>query len=159
MSARRIRWVVLGGLVAGAFDITYACVFWAIRADVAPRRIFQSVGSGLLGKASFDGGWPTALLGLGLHFFIALSMSATYYLVSRRWAALWRRPVPYGMAYGVLLYGIMNYVVVPLSRATGSRPTNNLWTWLSLAVHMVLIGVPIALAARRAEVSGMEASS
>ncbi len=144
------RWVVLGGLVAGAFDITYAGVFWWIKADVPVRRIFQSVASGLLGKASFEGGWATAILGLGLHFLIAVSMSTAYYLVSLRWEALWRRPLAFGPLYGVLLYGIMYYVVVPLSRAAGSRPGNNLWTWMSIAVHMFLIATPMALATARA---------
>jgi hypothetical protein len=39
-------------------------------------------------KASFTGGWPTAVLGLGLHLFIATSMSLTFYLVARRWPLL-----------------------------------------------------------------------
>ena len=84
MTSRPLRFVLAGGLVAGALDITYACVFWAIKAGVPAERIFQSVAAGLLGKDSFSGGWPTALLGLGLHFFIATTMSVTYFLVARR---------------------------------------------------------------------------
>lgn len=147
---RRIRWVVLGGLLAGALDITYACIFWAVKAGLPAHRIFQSVASGLLGKASFGGGWATALLGLVLHFCIALSMAFTYYLVSLRWTPLRRRPLLFGPAYGLLLYGIMYYVVVPLSRAAGSRPGNDLWTWMTIAVHMFLIATPMALGTARA---------
>jgi hypothetical protein len=146
-----LRLVIAGGLVAGALDITYACVFWGVRARVPATRIFQSVAAGLLGKASFEGGAATAALGLGLHFFIALSMSFTYYLVAGRWALLWRRPVPMGAAYGLLLYGIMNYIVLPLSAAgSGGSGRNVLWISLSILVHMLLIGVPIALFTRRA---------
>ncbi len=143
-------WVLTGGLVAGTFDITYACTFWALKRGVSPRRVFQSVASGLLGDASFTGGWPTALLGLALHYFIiATSMAVTYYLFARRWPELWQRPWRYGPLYGVLLYGIMNYIVVPLSAANpGSR--NLLWVLLSIAVHALLIGTPCALFARRA---------
>ncbi len=115
--SRPLKFVLAGGLAAGTLDITYACVFWGVRAGVPATRIFQSVAAGLLGKASFEGGAATAVLGLGLHFFIALSMSFTYYLVARRWPLLWRRPVPMGAAYGLLLYGIMTYIVVPLSAA------------------------------------------
>jgi hypothetical protein len=43
----------------------------------------------------------------------------------------------------------MNYVVVPLS-AAGSGSKDALWITLSIAVHMFLIGVPIALFTRRA---------
>jgi predicted ABC-type sugar transport system permease subunit len=76
--------VVAGGLVAGTLDIVYACLFWALKRDVPAQQILQSVAAGLLGKASFEGGAATAALGLALHFLIALSMSAVYYLVSRR---------------------------------------------------------------------------
>lgn len=143
------RLVLTGGVVAGTFDIVYACVFWAIKRGVSPQRILQRVASGWLGEASMTGGVATAALGLATHFFIASSMSVTYYLVARRWPALWERPVAYGTAYGLLLYGIMNYVVVPLS-AAGPSSKDPLWVGLSIAVHMVLIGLPIALFARRA---------
>ena len=142
-------YVVLGGLVAGTFDITYACTFWYLKRGVLPSRVFQSVASGLLGDASFTGGWRSAALGLALHYFIAMSMAVTYYLFARRWSGLWEKPLVYGPMYGVLLYGIMNYIVVPLSAANpGSR--NLLWVLLSIAVHAFLIGTPCAIFARRA---------
>ena len=144
-----LRLVLAGGLVAGTLDITYACVFWGVKAGVPVRRIFQSVAAGLLGKASFEGAAATAALGLGLHYFIACSMAVAYYLVARRVSPLHERPVAYGAAYGLLLYGIMNYIVVPLS-AAGSGSKDALWIALTIAVHMFLIGVPIALFVRRA---------
>ena len=150
MISRPLRFVLAGGLVAGALDITYACVFWAIKAGVPAERIFQSVAAGLLGKDSFSGGWPTAILGLALHFFIATTMSVTYFLVARRAPVLGRRPIPFGAAYGLLLYLIMNYVVVPLSAAPRGGAKDPLWVALSIVVHAVLIGIPIALFTRRA---------
>ena len=145
-----LKVVLAGGLVAGTFDIAYACVFWAVKAGVPVQRIFQSVAAGLLGKASFEGGATTAALGLGLHYFIACSMAVAYYLVARRVPPLRERPVPYGAAYGLLLYGIMNYIVVPLSAAGGGGAKDPLWVGLSIVVHMFLIGVPIALFVRAA---------
>jgi len=144
--------VSAGGLVAGTFDITYACAFWGLKAGVSPERVFQSVAAGLLGRASFSGGVRTAALGLFLHYFIATTMSVVYYFVSRWWAALHRRPWFFGPAYGLLLYLIMNYVVLPLSRAL--PPSKNLlWIVLSVAVHMFLIGTTIALFTRKAHSS------
>jgi hypothetical protein len=146
---RSWRLVLTGGVVAGTLDIVYACVFWAIKRGVAPQRILQRVASGLLGEASLTGGWATAALGLALHFFIAISMATVYYLVARRWATLWHRPVSYGAAYGLLLYVIMNYVVVPLS-AAGPGSQDPVWVGMSIVVHALLIGVPCAIFARRA---------
>lgn len=144
--AIRVRRAVVGGLVAGALDIAYACVFWAVKAGVPPRRIFQSVAAGLLGRASFQGGWPTAIFGLGLHFMIALAMSFAYHAVARWWPLLRRRTFLCGTAYGLLLYVIMNKVVVPLS-AAGPSPSDPLWIVLSLVVHALFVGYPIASSA------------
>ena len=141
--------VLAGGVIAGTLDIVYACVFWAIEADVPPSRILQSVAAGLLGDASFTGGAATAGLGLLLHYLIACTMSLAYYLAARRVPALTRRPVSWGAAYGLLLYVVMNHIVVPLSAApAGSRdPT---WIALTVVVHAFFIGVPIAWLAGRA---------
>ena len=142
---RALSFVLAGGLVAGTLDITYACVYWAIRAAVPVQRIFQSVAKGVLGAATFKGGAPTAALGLFLHYFIAITMSVVYYLVARRVKALHQYAVTLGAAYGLVLYGMMTYVVVPLSRAGGGSGGERLWIGLSILVHMFLIGVPIAL--------------
>lgn len=147
--SRALSLVIAGGFVAGALDIGYAIVFWALKRGVPAERILQSVAAGLLGRSSFDGGVPTAALGLALQFFIATTMSLAYYLAGTRATLLWRRPVLCGATYGLLLYVIMNFVVVPLSRALpGSK--DPLWVILSIAVHVFLIGIPIALFSRGA---------
>jgi membrane associated rhomboid family serine protease len=135
--------VLAGGLLAGTLDIVYACTFWALKAGVPPTRIFQSVAAGLLGEASFRGGADTAALGLFLHYVIACTMVAAWYLVALRRPALARRPVPWGIAYGLLLYVVMNHIVVPLS-AAGSGSKDPVWIALTVAVHAFLVGVPIA---------------
>lgn len=142
-------YVVAGGLIAGTLDIVYAWAFWWLKAGVTAQRIFQSVAAGLLGRASYQGGAPTAVLGLGLHYFIATTMSVAYYVVSRRIDLLRRRPFACGAAYGLLLFFTMNYVVVPLS-AVGRISRDGLGTFLSILVHMFLVGVPIAFATRMA---------
>jgi hypothetical protein len=144
--------IALGGLVAGTIDISYACLFWAIKAGVLPPRIFQSVAAGLLGRqAAIGGGAATAALGLALHFFIATTVAFVFYAAARYAPALWQRPWLWGSLYGVGVYGVMTYVVVPLSRAGGGggRP-DVLWVTLSIFVHAFGIGVPVALAARAA---------
>src|SRR6266581_9546475 len=71
-----VRAILIGGLIAGALDITYACVFFGIRNHVSPIRIFQSVARGALGQTAFQGGLKTAALGLFFHFLIALIAAA-----------------------------------------------------------------------------------
>jgi uncharacterized membrane protein YagU involved in acid resistance len=145
--------VVLAGAVAGTLDLVYASTFWGIQVGFTPLQILQSIASGWLGHdAAFAGGYPTALLGLVSHYAIAITMATAFYLASKRWPTLARRPFLYGALYGALLYAVMTYVVVPLSNA-GTGHHLPAWRWENLshiAGHMVLVGIPCALGARRA---------
>lgn len=146
ISRRELAAIAVGGLCAGVFDIIQVLVFYALR-GVEPIRILQSIASGLLGKASFSGGVGTALLGLGLHFAIALIMAAVYVLAARRLQVLIQRPWLMGSLYGLGLYAVMTYVVVPLSLA---RSAGFSWAVFldGVFAHVLTVGLPIALAAR-----------
>ena len=144
---------LLGGLVAGALDITYACVHWNIAHDVAPMRIFQSVAAGLLGRdAAVAGGWNTAALGLALHFVMTTIMAAFFVAATRAMPALNRAPLLSGVIYGLGLYAVMNFIVVPFSNTgdgTIRAPEFNQFFYGGLLAHTLLVGVPIALIAKR----------
>ena len=143
--------ILVGGLIAGALDITYAFILWWLRAQVTPMQILQSVATGLLGKASYDGGAGTAILGAFLHFFNALVIAAIFVGASRIWPVLARRATLFGPLYGIGVYLVMNYVVLPLSAfPPRTRPPAPVVWITGVLAHMFLIGLPIALAAKRA---------
>ena len=141
---------LVGGAIGGSLDLTYAIVFSAMR-GTPPLRLLQSVASGLLGPAAYEGGASTALLGFLLHFFIALLMAAAFYVASRRWAFLIRQPLMASMLYGTFLYLFMQFVVLPLS-AYPHPFTFRPWIFaLNLFVHIFLVALPMVMAARRAK--------
>ena len=146
-AGRPVRAIVAGGVAAGVLDILAAFVVYGLRGAV-PLRILQSIASGLLGAAAFQGGVRTAARGLALHFMNATIISATYYLLSRRAPVLVRRPLACGALYGVVVYVVMNFVVVPLS-AVATRPFAPGLAAIIVGVHVVCVGIPIALAVRR----------
>lgn len=151
--AKPVSAILLGGLVAGALDITYACVHWNIAHDVAPRRIFQSVAAGVLGREdAVAGGWSTAALGLALHFLMTTIMAGFFVAVTQPTPALNRWPLLSGVVYGLGLYAVMNFLVVPFSAAgdgTIQAPEFNQFFYGGLLAHTLLVGVPIALIAKR----------
>ncbi|HEU0306168.1 MAG TPA: hypothetical protein VFR30_04280 [Lysobacter sp.] len=143
------RHVLTGGLVLGTLDLLFVCTFWGALRGVAPERILQSIAAGVQGTAAFEGGSGSAALGLACHYFIATMMVLAYAAVSGRKRVLVKQPVRYGLLYGLLLYALMSYVVVPLSNAP--QPTVSYLPWIvaSIVVHM-LLGVLCAWSARRA---------
>lgn len=141
-----MRRILLGTLVVGALDITEVIVFYGLK-GVAPTRILQSVATGIYGRAAFEGGIRTALIGLALHYFIAFCVVCTYFFASRRIAALRESPVVMGAIYGLGVYLVMNFVVVPLSAAGPPRFTL-VGVLNQLFAHVFCVGIPTALIAR-----------
>jgi hypothetical protein len=139
--------VLIGGASAGLLDILAAFAVYGPR-GASPIRILQSIAGGLLGVSSFQGGVQTAALGLGLHFLIATTAAFVYYLASRRMPELIRRPWVFGPPYGVAVYVVMNFVVIPLS-ALPKRTVPLGLAAIVIVVHMVCVGLPIALAVHR----------
>jgi hypothetical protein len=142
------RAILYGALTVGVLDLTDAIVFFGLR-GVRPIRIFQSIASGLLGRASFSGGIRTALLGIALHFFIAFVIVLTFLLVSKKMPALVRHPVASGLAYGIAVYLVMNLIVLPLSNA-GQGAFVLPVVINGLLIHMFGVGLPSSLFARAA---------
>ena len=142
-------------MVAGTLDLAYATTFWGLQLGYTPLQILQSVATGWLGRDAYAGGWPAALLGAASHYAIAVAMATAFYLAARRLRMLALRPMAYGALYGLVLYAVMTYVVVPLSNAgNGQLPA---WRWENLshiAGHVLLVGIPCAFGARRALVRG-----
>lgn len=146
---RLLHFTLLAGATAALLDAALACTYWGIARGSTPMAIFQSISAGLLGREAFGGGPPTAALGVVLHLFIAGCMALAYGLVALRWPALLQpRAWASGIAYGLVLYGVMHLVVLPLSRA---MPPPTIWTWRVADVggHLFLVGLPIAWFARR----------
>ena len=144
--------ILLGGLIAGTLDISYACIFSYIRRGTRPSVVLQSVASGALGRSAYEGGAKTAALGLAFHFLIALIAATVYYLASRGLRFMITQAVICGILYGVLVYLFMNCVVLRLSAIHSTTwPWSYPWPALigGLLIHMFGIGLPIALITRR----------
>lgn len=140
-------WVVAGSIV-GVADLTAACLHAGAN-GTRPTVVFRAVASGLLGReAAFAGGPWVAALGVLLHFVIAFGAAGVFFLASRRLPFLTEWPVPSGLAYGVAVYFFMQKVVLPLSAFTPRTPSaKNLA--IAIGIHLVCVGLPIALAVAR----------
>jgi hypothetical protein len=143
---RAFDMIVYGGLVVGILDGLFALIYYGQVLGVPTMRIFQSVASGLLGQAAFEGGLGTFLIGIGLHFIVAACLAAVYYGVSLKLPILIHKPVLSGLAYGALSYLGMNYVVIPLS-AIGLRKFSLPVFLTAIIGHALLVGLPLGLLA------------
>jgi uncharacterized membrane protein YagU involved in acid resistance len=135
--------ILLAGVVSATFDLMFAFIFYGLRVDVTPIRILQTIGSGLLGMSSFEGGLTSATLGAVSHYFILIVAAAMYWFASRRLAIIGRYPVLCGVLFGAAIYIVMHYVIVPLSAAPAMK-ANVVNASCEFVNHLVL-GVIISM--------------
>jgi len=136
--------ILCGGFIAGTIDIGAA----ALINRISPFIVLQAIASGLLGKPSFYDGAYSALLGLVLQWAMSLLIAAIYVLAAARVPLLsgnWRVA---GVAYGVVVFFVMNYVVVPLS-AAWPRHAFTVEKFLENLLAMLVFGLIVAFFERR----------
>lgn len=144
-TVRLARTALYAGLAAGALDMAAAVL---LNLEYPMRVIFQSVAAGWLGAASFEGGWPTAWLGLASHFGIMLVIAVAWVVLAVRAEAVRRRWVIAGTVWGVAVWCVMVFLVVPLSNATLPLPDLR-GAIEGLLTHVACIGLPMAWIVRR----------
>jgi len=136
----------LATLLCGILDAA-AATTQAATLNISPQRVFQGVASGLLGPRSFEGGWRTGIVGLVLHFLIAFIISTIYVLAALHLPFLLDRPLLAGALFGIVVFMVMNFIVLPLSRRP-KRPFNLKFAATQLVIHIVIVGWSIAFSAR-----------
>ena len=136
--------ILLGGFVAGTIDIGAA----ALINFVNPIRVLHFIAGGLLGKAALAGGTGLALLGLLLQWAMSLIIAAIY-VFAAHWLGIMRRLwVLSGLSYGIVVFFVMNYIVVPLS-AWAIWPHFTVPTFAANMLAMLLFGLIVAFFVRR----------
>ncbi len=138
--------ILAGGLVAGTVDLGVA----ALLNGVEPVVIARYIAIGVLGRGSLEMGTASALLGVALQWLMSILIAAIYFLGTRPLPRLRSRWILSGLAYGVVVFFVMNYVVLPLSRVghiahfTGTTFVENL-------LAMELFGLIVAHFVRTAQ--------
>jgi hypothetical protein len=149
-----LRAIAWGGLVIGVVDLLDAFVFFGLRSGAPPMGILHSIAAGAIGRdAARAGGAATATLGLFLHFLVA-TLIATVYVVASRFVPLLRRQWAIcGIAFGIIAYFVMTFVVVPLSNAGPGRITFALpptpIVINGVLIHAFGVGLPAAYVSRK----------
>jgi len=132
----------VGGAIAGTLDLLQASILfgWDIPLTIA---------AGLLGRQALQGGAGTYILGVLLHFFIAFSAASIYYAVNLKLDFMKEHPLVCGLFFGGAVEEVMSLIVLPLSALHARGPYELHDLIQGLAVHMVVIGLPIAYSLRR----------
>ncbi|HEY6618921.1 MAG TPA: hypothetical protein VIY68_05190 [Steroidobacteraceae bacterium] len=136
--------VLLGGIIAATIDIGAASLI----TGRSPIFIMQAIAGGLLGRATFNGGAGSATLGAVLQELMGVLIAAIYVVSAKSVPGMLRRWILSGLTYGVIIFFVMNYVVVPLS-ALKAAPHFTAAKFAENMAAMLLFGLIVACFARR----------
>ena len=142
-----LRPTAIATLISGSLDILFAMILTLIIGKRTIPEMLRGVASGPF-PAATDMGTGGAVLGLGVHFALMAIMAALFMALVRHRPQLLDTPVRAGIAYGVVTYFVMNWLVVPLRFGT-PLPPKPLSIATQLFAHIVLVGIPFAFVALR----------
>ena len=147
LADQRRAWL-MAILASGTLDILSAFAFGGM-AGVSPGQILRYVASGPFGDGMKDGGTAAAALGLGVHYALMTVMVTVYFLIASRIEAARRLWYLAGPLYGIAIYVVMYWIVVPTR--FGTEPSLDPWrVGNALFSHIVCVGLPMAYIASHA---------
>jgi hypothetical protein len=147
--SRAIKAILLAGCAAATIDLVYISIFTYVVSGIGPLRILQSVATGLLGAASYDGGYGSGVLGFICHYVILIIAATMFWAASRKIPFLTRQALIAGVLFGLAIWLVMNFIIVPLSAAPPRQITLTLGTVCNFIAHLVLIGPTLSLVMRK----------
>jgi hypothetical protein len=141
-----LRAILLAGLAAAVAEMVLVLPIQQALGNSA-ERVFQVIDAFVVGRAALAGGLQSALAGGLIHFLVSLAAAAVFIDAAAFAPVLIRRWLVSGLMFGVVAYGVMTWLVIPLS-ALPNVPGDPVLIALSLFIHMAVFGLPIAAVAR-----------
>ena len=142
MRSDLLRLILRATLLSGTLDILSAFTFGGM-SGLSPGQILKYVASGPFGDELRQGGAGSAALGLLVHFALMAMMVSIFVLAATSQKAIGRHWVAAGTVYGIFIYLVMYWMVVPTR--FGTQPATSLWSvGNALFSHIICVGLPMA---------------
>lgn len=135
--------------VCGAADILYAILLAMMRGSSAGD-LLLAVAAGPFGSAPRTWGVWGPMAGLLVHFGIMTLMAMAYFRIDRLAWVRHTSPWLTGTIYGLALYGLMYWLVLPLRWPALYPTTDPLTVTEAVVAHVAFVGLPLALFSRGA---------
>ena len=140
--------IILSILVVGTLDLTAAYIDFYIASGKNPFTIVPKyISSAVLGMKAFSGDTGTIILGMGLHYIIAAIFTIFFFLIYPRLGELKSRRFLLGILYGIFMWSIMRFIVVPASNAPLQPPIEWDKALRAISILIVMIGLPLSFIA------------
>lgn len=139
--------LVRAWLITAVSDATFSSVLVTVFYGSTFSRLWQGVASVPLGAKALDGGTQMVLVGLLLHFCVALTWTTVFLIIwmvsdaVRRLSSSLGGAVVLACVYGPIIWMAMSFVVI--QTFTHKPPTINFRWWVQFFGHIPFVAFPI----------------
>jgi len=142
-----LRTIVMMGLIVGTLDITSAFISFAIQTGKNPVTVLRFIAAAAFGKEGLP---DTAMIvwGLVFHYIIAFSWTILFFTIYPRLLFMQRNRIVTGILYGVVIWLVMNFIVLPLTKLP-PLPFRPLQAFIGVSILIIAIGLPLAFMTHR----------
>jgi hypothetical protein len=136
--------ILAGGFMAATFDFFAAMLIYGGTAS----GVAKAIARGWYGGAVKTMPPIVDVIGIASHYGILLIAATIFVLTSLRFPVLRQRAWITGPLFGICIYLVMHFVILPLSAVHATSNPAGIKLVEEVAGHMFVIGLPIALWAR-----------
>ena len=139
--------ILLAGLLVGSLDIIAALINFRLSTGKNPTIVLQYIASAVFGRTrAYVEGSNMIFWGAVFHFLIAYFFTIIFFILYINFSFMSKNRLLTGIAYGILIWCVMNLVVVPLS--LNNYVKWNQQTWINLLILIFMIGIPLSYIAQ-----------
>jgi hypothetical protein len=135
--------ILKAGFLAGLLDILAAFANFYFKTGKNPVVVLKFIASGIFGRAAMSGGTEMMVLGLLLHFLIALLFAVFFFKIVSKILTANSGKLLTGVLYGLFIWLVMNLIVVPLSNAP-KLPFDIQSAIVNATILVLCVGLPIS---------------
>ncbi|GAB3017657.1 hypothetical protein GCM10027051_23170 [Niabella terrae] len=130
-------------LLVGTLDIIAAMAHFFISTGKSPGIIFQYIASAVLGPSAFEGGKNAILLGLCLHFLVALVFTCIFFALVKIFPVVLQHKFLTALFYGIGMWAVMRFMVLPLTQIS-LKTIQAGDAAISIGILFFCIGLPLS---------------
>lgn len=140
--------VFLAALLVGSLDIIAALVNFYSKTGRDPVIVLKYIARAVVGKEAYSGGNAMAVLGLLLHFLVAFIWTFFFFFIYPKLKLSSVNRILVGIVYGILIWIIMNYVILPMTKVPGG-PFSLKQAAVDTLILIGAIGLPLSFIAHK----------
>jgi uncharacterized membrane protein YagU involved in acid resistance len=138
--------ILLAGLLVGTLDLAAALINFYINTHRDPTIVLRYIASAVFGRTkAYADGANMLLMGAIFHYLIAYFFTIIFFILYLNFNLMSKNRLLTGIAYGIMIWVIMNLVVVPVALKVYVKW--NQQTWINLLILICMIGIPLAFIA------------